>query len=145
QDPSLQTPAICDICEPGTDQRTREVRFVRHSESGFADEGAAPARGGEELVAQRVVDDASEAAALVHTADGDAPVRDPVEEVDGPVERIDEPPDPGPAARARAFLRDDAVVRPPRAEVSDAGPLRAPVRRRGAPRRSRPGATPLRR
>lgn len=67
-------------------------------------------------------------------------MRDPVEEVDGPVERIDEPPDPGPAARARAFLRDDAVVRPPRAKVSDDGPLGALVRLRDEIGRARLGA-----
>ena len=71
----------------------------------------AAALGGEQLVAQRVVDDADERAVGVLAGDADRPLRDAEEEVDRAVERVD---DPAHAARARvvaALLPQHAVVR----------------------------------
>lgn len=74
-------------------------------------EGTFGAEGEEELVEGRRADDAKSAASLLDPARGDSPLREPVREVDGPVEGIDRPAGGGERCRRRLFLRAD---RPPR-------------------------------
>jgi len=70
---------------------------------------AAAARGGEELLAHRVVDDAVLHAAAHAAADGHAEVREAVQEVGGAVERVDDPLD-GVAGAALARTGDRAAL-----------------------------------
>ena len=77
------------------------------------EEGALAALGDEQLVGDRIVDQAGDDRALALERDRDRELRDAVQEVGGAVERID---DPGVglvgALVPAAFLAEEAVARP---------------------------------
>jgi hypothetical protein len=90
---------------------------------------AAAPHGGERLPALGVVDDADQRSVGVLRRDRHAPLRDPVEEVHGAVERVD---DPAQARRATAvatgvLLAEDPVVRACVEQRLDDGALRRTV------------------
>jgi hypothetical protein len=74
------------------------------------DRGAGAAAGGEQFLAQGVVDHAVLEPAAVHHRDGDAEHREAVQEVGRAVQRVDDPDVLGIAAGA-AFLGEEGVVR----------------------------------
>ena len=78
-----------------------------------------PRSGGERLAAQRVVHDGGERVPRVAAGDRDGPLRDAVEEVDGAVERIDDPFEAARAHGSRALLAEQAVARPLAAQEAD--------------------------
>jgi hypothetical protein len=90
-----------------------------------AEAGAA----GEELAGDGVVDGAGDRRAGLLQADGHAPVRDPREEVEGPVDAVHEPAPPaGGGLDARALLPHDPVRRALGVQERDDRRLRCRVR-----------------
>ena len=71
---------------------------------------AAAARGGEQLLADRIVDHAVLQAAALLTGDGDREHREAVQKVRRAIQRIDDP-DGLVLSRAAAFLGQDGVIR----------------------------------
>ena len=65
------------------------------------------------------MDDCGNRLLLVAAGDRDGPLRDPVEEVHGAVERIDDPFEAGRADGSRALLADQGVARPLLAQEAD--------------------------
>src|SRR5207253_3031569 len=92
-----------------------------------AERRSTPARRGEQLVPGRVVYRARKRAARVGAADAHAPVRLPVEVIDRPVQRVDEPADAAPALVPEALLGAERVVRPAPLHDRDDRLLRALV------------------
>ena len=119
----LQLPLGGGVGEAGADERARQRRGRGDAQLPSVERAAVAARGGERLAVQRVVDDCGERVLGVAAGDRDGPLGNAVEEVDGAVERIDDPL----GARSRR-----ALPRPPRR----AG--RRPAARRAAARRSAP-------
>src|SRR2546428_14055213 len=74
--PALGLPLGGDVPEAGSDERAREIASVGDREPPVAQAGTAAARRAEELVAQRVENDAGERSGCVGAADRDRPMRD---------------------------------------------------------------------
>jgi hypothetical protein len=109
--------------------RFRQLASARYADAPVVQEGAAPARGREQLVARRVVHAGLRHLALVLQGDGDRVLRKTVDEVGGAVERIDDPQvfgGGGGVARAR-FLGKDAVSRVGMLQGVDDGRFCGPV------------------
>jgi hypothetical protein len=68
-----------------------QPQAFRDAHAAIVQEGAAPLRGGEQLVLGRVVDDAVRHGAAVLDADRDAVLRKAVDEIRGAVQRVDDP------------------------------------------------------
>src|SRR5262245_1211039 len=100
----------------------------RHPQPLVVEERALAALGGKKLVADRIVDDAGNDRALALECDRDREMRNAVQEVQGAVERIDDPAMGLVAAFARAaFLAEKAVAGPRALELLAHGLLGAPV------------------
>ena len=80
--------------------------------------GAAAGLSAEHLVAQRVDDDADEWLIPIEQRHGDTDVGDPVDEVDGAVERIDDPAPPT-SRGGPTFLGEDGIVGAVAAQVAE--------------------------
>src|SRR5712692_3482163 len=103
--------AAAEMRQPAGDDRVREPLARRHPQPPIVEEGALAALGGEQFLVRRIVDQAGHDGALALERDRDREVRDPVQEVGGAVERIDDP-----AVRlvgafvGAAFLAEKAVA-----------------------------------
>jgi len=73
------------------DQRALESALLAHPDAPPVELGAGAARGREQLAAQGVEHDGDLDAALVFAGDGHGELRKAVQEVGGPVERVDDP------------------------------------------------------
>ena len=105
----------------------REVVARRSAQRLAVEQRRLPHAHGEQLVAQRVEDDAD----LALARDRHAPLRDPEQVVDRAVERVDDPAQPGRARQVVALLPQDRVVGPARGEHARGSRARP----RGRPRR----------
>ena len=110
EDRRLQPALVGDVGEARADERARERRRLADPQRRAVEPAALAARRAERLAAHRVVHDRDERADAVAAGDRDGPLRDAVEEVDGAVERVDDPLEPALAHRARALLADQAVA-----------------------------------
>ena len=101
------------VGEAGRDERLRERRRVGRARAHRARRcaSAGPPRTAVKVSPRhRVVDDAGERAVRVAHRDADRPLRDPVEEVDRAVERVDDPAQPARARLVGALLLGEERV-----------------------------------
>ena len=110
-DRTLQRPALRLVREARGDQGAGEGLGTVHGERDAVAPGAATADRGERLARERLMDDADQRALRVLARDRHGERGLGVEEVDGPVERIDDPAQTARAARRRALLAEHRVVR----------------------------------
>ena len=99
------------VAESGRHQRGRELVAVRGGDRGAVELGRARPRGREGLVGDRVQHDPRQHPFAVLTGDAGGELGDPEQEVDRPVERIDQPPQLA-VARLAALLAEDRVAGP---------------------------------
>ena len=77
--------------EAGADQRLAELATGGHPEAAVVEIGADAFFGPEHLVAGRLVDQPGNDLAIAFERDRDRKMRDPVQEIGGAVERVDDP------------------------------------------------------
>src|SRR5258705_193586 len=80
-----------DASSPSAVRARGPVRGLADAHALVVQVGAAPARGGEQIVARRIVDDRLRDHAAVAQRDGNAILREAVDEIGGAVERVDDP------------------------------------------------------
>ena len=103
--------------DAGGDQGARRLFAARHAQAartgvGRVDEGAVALLGPEQLVRNRLVDDAGDDLALALQADRDGEVGHTVQKVCRAVERVDDPSVATVALGFAAFLAEETVLRP---------------------------------
>src|SRR5690606_30034033 len=99
--------------EAGGDHRPRQVLAFGDADALVVELRAGPARGDEQLVAQRIEHHAVQRLRAFAQRDRHAPVRQTTQVVAGAVERVDHPGVPAGAAVAllrAAFLAEDGIV-----------------------------------
>src|SRR5260370_1402028 len=110
-------PALADMRDAGGAQGARRILAPRHAQAaragvGRVDEGAVALLRPEQLVGDRLVDDASDDLTLALQADRDGEVRYAVQKVRGAVERVDDPAVAAVALALAALFAEEAVFRP---------------------------------
>ena len=109
--PRLRGAPIGEVAEPRGHQRERQIVGEAAMDSSAVEEGAASRCGGEQLVGGRHEDRANLRSVAGERSDGDRPTGQPVQEVGGAVDRVDDPAHAARAGRIGSFLTDDCVVR----------------------------------
>ena len=122
--------AAAEMRQPAGDDRVGEPLPRRDPQAPVVEEGALAALGGEQLVVDRIVDQAGDDRAVALERDRDREMRNAVQEVGGAVERIDDPGDGScRCPRGAAFLAEEAVARPRLGQFLAQDFLGAPVGR----------------
>ena len=116
-----------EVGEARAHECASERRGRADAQRAAVERAAAAAQGAELLAVQRIVHDRDQRAGGVATGDGHGPLRDPVEEVDRPVERVDDPFEPARARRSRTLLAEHAVAGPLGVQQADDQRLGIPV------------------
>ena len=97
--------------EAGADQAVGETVTSRHTNATVVQECAAATRGGEQVVAGRVVDHGLRHDTLMREGDRHAVVRKAMDEIRGAIEWIDDPLVFGLVVRLARFFGEDRVIR----------------------------------
>ena len=115
--------------QPGADHRLSKLATGRHSEPAIVKIGADALLGPEHLVPGRLVDQPGDDLAVALQRDRDGEMRDPVEEIGGAVQRVDNPAVMlvGTFRRA-AFLEQQAVAGTRLGQLVAERPLGAQIR-----------------
>src|SRR6266852_1127510 len=120
--------AAAGVRERAGDDGVGEPLARRDPQAPIVEIGALAALGGEQLVVRRIVDDAGDDRSFALERNRDREMRDAVQEVQGAVERIDDPAVALVAAFAgAAFLADEPIARPRMLELRAHDILGVPV------------------
>ena len=119
---------LADMRDTGADQRARGILAAGHPKAagaggGRVDEGTGALFRPEQLVRNRLVDDARDDLFLALERNRNRKMRHAVQEVRGAVERIDDPAVAAVTLRLAAFLTEEAVVRPHARQLGAQGAL----------------------
>ncbi len=116
---ALGPPAIGEVAEPGADQRHLERRRFGDRERYAVERRPGSASRREHLAEHRRVHRAGDRTLRIDGGHRRAPHRQVVHEVDGAVDRVEVPVDPGGARDVGALLADDPVVGPQPPQLTD--------------------------
>ncbi len=104
--------AALDVRHAGADHRLGKAAAPRDAQAPLVDVGADALLGPEHLVADRLVDHAGDELAVALERHRDREERQPVQEIGGAVQGIDDPAMAPVARRLAALLHEEAIARP---------------------------------